>query len=376
MFPHMRTPAVVLVLVMGLGACSNSAAPHGANLLTLTSAEDGACGRTENQLRCWGSLWSLPGVSYSRVPTEPGPPVSGLVLVRSAPFDRGGCGLDASDALFCWGLNGSAYAAVAPALRFTDVTVGQGFQCALATSGTIYCWGVGWGTGISAQDTAIKECGRSPDTYPCVPEPTPIASPDKFKALASGWFHTCAVAQSGQGFCWGGGALGAGPDLQDSQTPVPVASQDRFTSISSGPEGSCAINGAGQPLCWGFSNGGMLGSSEPYLAEPTPVELASGVVMKSVSLGYSHTCTLDTSGAAWCWGTGGLGSGSTSSVTPVQVLGGLRYSTLAAGNGFTCGISGAGAWCWGINNYGQLGNGGSTDSPIPVRVANQDQFDD
>lgn len=103
MFPHIRTPAVVVVLLMGLGACGDTAAPHGANLQTLSGAEYGVCGRTEHQLRCWGYQPSLPGAPSSRVPTQPGAPTSNFVLVHSGPFGWEGCGLNGAGALFCWG---------------------------------------------------------------------------------------------------------------------------------------------------------------------------------------------------------------------------------------------------------------------------------
>lgn len=265
---------------------------------------------------------------------------------------------------------------MAPDLQFTDVTIGSGFKCALATGGTIYCWGAAWGSGISPQDPAIKECGSSSSPYLCVREPTPISSDQRFTAVASGFYHTCGLAQSGQVFCWGSDAIGAGPNTQESQIPVPVESEERFGAISSAAEGSCAISSAGQPFCWGYNAGSMLGSSGSYLAEPTPIELPDDVVMKTVSLGYLHACAIDTTGAAWCWGTGGLGTGSSFSAAPARVLGGLAFQSLAAGREYTCGISGNGAWWWGANNSGQLGNGGTTDSPISVRVAGQDQFDD
>ena len=377
MFPNMRTPAVVVALLMGTGACTDTASPHGANLMALSGAEFGACGRGETQLRCWGSLGALTGGTTASSPMLPGSPINSLELVRRGPFDDVGCGLDASGTLFCWGPGGTGYAPVAPGLRFTDVTMGQAFQCALSTSSTVYCWGVVQGTGIALQDAEISQCGSGLSAYACVMNPTAITSSEHFKAVASGWYHTCAVAQSGQVFCWGSGAgLGAGADVQEAQTPVPVESQDRFSAISSGTESSCAISAAGQPVCWGYNTGGMLGGSETKLDVPTPVELPSGVVMKAISLGASHSCSLDTTGAAWCWGTGGLGNGTSVSHAPVQVLGGLTFTSVAAGGGFTCGVAGNGAWCWGANSYGQLGNGGSADSPIPVRVANQDQFED
>ena len=94
----------------------------------------------------------------------------------------------------------------------------------------------------------------------------------------------------------------------------------------------------------------------------------------SISTGDAHTCALTSVGTVYCWGSnqyGQLGNGNTTNFTaPVKVIGlSGPVSALAAGRGHSCALTNAGAvQCWGQNNYGQLGNGNLTDSTSPVTV--------
>src|SRR5207237_10790065 len=79
-------------------------------------------------------------------------------------------------------------------------------------------------------------------------------------------------------------------------------------------------------------------------------------------------------GAAHGWGAnvaGQLGDGSTnSSSVPVAVTGGLTFSAVAAGRFHTCGVIATGAaYCWGDNGSSQLGDGTTTMRPTPVAVS-------
>ena len=95
----------------------------------------------------------------------------------------------------------------------------------------------------------------------------------------------------------------------------------------------------------------------------------------AVSAGGSHSCGVTPAGGAYCWGdnsSGQLGNGTTAmSTSPVAVTGGgLSFERVSAGTGHTCAVTMSGAaYCWGDNPFGQLGNATNTSSSIPVAVS-------
>ena len=91
-----------------------------------------------------------------------------------------------------------------------------------------------------------------------------------------------------------------------------------------------------------------------------------------VSAGGYHTCAVKTDGSLWCWGGndyGQLGDGTyTDRTTPVQITSGV--SSVALGLWHTCAVKTDGSlWCWGDNDYGQLGDGTNTSRNTPVQIA-------
>jgi len=95
---------------------------------------------------------------------------------------------------------------------------------------------------------------------------------------------------------------------------------------------------------------------------------------RSLSAGGEHTCAIRAEGGAWCWGRnsyGQLGNGQTGpgTSTPTRVGTADDWRRIAAGGASTCAIRNNGTlWCWGLNHRGQLGDDTTKSKSRPVRV--------
>lgn len=144
------------------------------------------------------------------------------------------------------------------------------------------------------------------------------------------------------------------------------------TSVSAGGQHTCSLASTGEAYCWGRGQEGQLGNGSAQ-SNPTPTLVAGGLAFSALASGGSHSCALTLDGLAYCWGYGGsgqLGHGSfTSSNSPVAVQSPNRFSSLTSGESHTCALNESGAaFCWGYGANGQLGGGGTSDSAVPVQV--------
>ena len=150
-----------------------------------------------------------------------------------------------------------------------------------------------------------------------------------------------------------------------------------FSQITIGYGHTCALTNEGKAYCWGWNNKGQLGNnSTTNSSTPVAVQMPAGVSFQSIAAGHAYTCALTNEGKAYCWGLnsqGQLGNNSTtSSSTPVavQMPAGVSFQSIAAVYYHTCALTNEGkAYCWGLNEYSQLGNNSTTDSSIPLAVS-------
>jgi alpha-tubulin suppressor-like RCC1 family protein len=124
-------------------------------------------------------------------------------------------------------------------------------------------------------------------------------------------------------------------------------------------------------------------ASPPPAPAPTPAATVSAPAPSSrvtVVAGGVHTCLVGTDGRAFCWGgndRGQVGNGGTlRTISPSIVSPDVRFSTIAAGLSHSCGLArGTGiAWCWGDNDQGQLGDRTIAPRATPVRAADGQAF--
>jgi len=136
---------------------------------------------------------------------------------------------------------------------------------------------------------------------------------------------------------------------------------------------ACGLTRSGAAYCWGSNGWGELGAGSSVPSNPWPAPVVGGLAFSALTAGGGLTCGVATSGAAYCWGYNGdgeLGDGSTTrSSVPVGVRGGLTFSGVSPGSWHTCGVTRTGAaYCWGRNDSGELGNGSTNSSTVPVAV--------
>jgi alpha-tubulin suppressor-like RCC1 family protein len=177
--------------------------------------------------------------------------------------------------------------------------------------------------------------------------------------------HTCGLTASGKLFCWGTssfGVLGQGPTAVDTSRPKRVGNA-LWASFDVGTRLSCAINAAHELWCWGsriIGSNPSIGNGMTTLQD-SPVQLP-GNDWASVSLGNNHACAVKTSGALHCWGENaegqlGVGASTAAQLAFAPVNGDLDWVAVAAGDRSTCALkTGNRLFCWGRNDYGQLGS--------------------
>lgn len=266
--------------------------------------------------------------------------------------------------------------AISPPRRAVSISAGWEHTCSVLDDGSAACWG---------SDTAGRLGNGATAGVQQAPSLVALPAGRRAVTISAGYEHTCATLDDGSAVCWGSdadGRLGNGSVVTGAQaepSAVILPTGRRAVAISAGIFTSCALLDNGELFCWGdgFYDGVAGGADQPT---PAAVLLPPGRRAVAVSAGDFASCVLLDDGAVRCWGLdlhGEVGNGSPFGAvsTPAAVLlpAGTQALAVAAGRAHSCAIMAGGAVsCWGLDQAGQLGDGGTfsdPDQPSPIGVA-------
>ena len=278
--------------------------------------------------------------------------------------------------------------------NIVQVSAGYGHTCAVTSAGGVKCWGKGGHGQLGNDASSSKE-------YPVdvVDGDGSVTALTGIVQVSAGDGYTCALTTSGGVKCWGDGGGGVlGNDAySDKDHPVTVVDADgsstslaNIVQVSAGDDHTCAVTSAGGVKCWGRGSNGKLGNDASSSKE-YPVDVVDGngsntalTGIIQVSAGDDHTCAVTSAGGVKCWGKGGHGQlgndASSSKEYPVDVVDGNGSNTaltgiiqVSAGDDHTCAVtSGSNVKCWGYGFNGRLGNDASSSKDYPVDVVDGD----
>lgn len=298
------------------------------------------------------------------------------------------CAIDTSRALLCAGLNSNGQlgndsinnSAIPVSVKnlssgVSSVTTRYLHSCAISSTGQAYCWGSNSHGQLGNNSTIDSHI------------PVTVSGISDAVQISAGSYHVCAVREDQSVWCWGyaaQGRLGDGSSLGEKLLPVQVEGENgllylrNIVHVSCGENHSCAVDSSGKAYCWGFNANGQLGNGSNN-QENNPVEVSGLTNVKRIEAGYASSCAITTNGNVYCWGMnsdGRIGDGTTNeSNVPVQVVGENGIGVLENANYFSriwrhvcISKTDGSAWCWGNNTHGALGDGTENNSSTPIHV--------
>ncbi len=292
-------------------------------------------------------------------------------------------------------------------------TGGSGSSCAVSSAGNVYCWGANTAGQLGDNSTSLRSTPVrviKGDSFAIDNDGTYLSNIEKVNMGYGYNGNACAVSNSGNIYCWGygaGGILGNGT-TDNKFYPVRVVKGeaqetdndgtflDNIKDVSNNIRHTCAVSNSGYVYCWGSNTYGQLGNNSTTQSY-VPIQVLKGVAGESdndgtylsnidkIFLGSDNTFALANSGYVYSWGENSyysLGAGiSGVQKVPVRVVKGEAQETdndgtylknvksVTEGGYQHCLIANSGyIYCFGHNNYGQLGDNSTTSRATPVLV--------
>lgn len=371
--------ALAMTFTMSLVTSGSAQASPPPTWLSVSAGFSHTCGiATNHSLYCWGQN-TFGGLGVNDLDTRYSPTKVGAdtdwAKVVTGSFHT--CAIKTNGTLYCWGNNNEGAlgvgdtnprltpAKVGTSTQWASVTAGEDHTCALRTDHSLWCWGYNSDGQLGLGDFDDRH------------QPVRVGLSTKWTSISAGLNFNCARHSSGSIYCWGKnqlGSLGVG-DFDLRKTPKKVGTSTSWTSVSAGGEHACARHKTGSLYCWGAGVNGQLGLGDDLTNRESPKKVGTSTSWTSVNAGTDHTCARHKTGSLYCWGKGengrlGLGADLSDRNTPKKVGASTHWLSVEAGGFHTCAKYSTGAiYCWGANNFGQLGLNDNIQRNKPTRVA-------
>lgn len=267
-------------------------------------------------------------------------------------------------------------------MKFTKLSAGDRHTCGLS-DGKAYCWGDNW----------AGKLGIGLDDVSSVSTPTAVVTDGVLNGktitdISAGWNHTCVIADAAA-YCWGYNWYTQVNGIADTEwaysSPVAVTTDGvlagkALKSIVAAGAHTCALDNSGQAYCWGDTQALGNGVDRDSLTSPVTAPVAvkmNGKTFVKLAGNNQHFCAIDTTSTAYCWGDniyGKVGLGMADQYNRAEeptAVAGLptgSVTSITAGEDHTCATAAGTVYCWGANWSDQLGDGSGIDSGTAVPI--------
>lgn len=253
-----------------------------------------------------------------------------------------------------------------------SVTLGANLQTlAIKKDGTLWAWGanskgqLGDGTNIDRN------------------VPTKIGNDTDWKYVAAGRQHSVAIKTDGTLWAWGpnnNGELGDGTYI-DRNVPTKIGTDNNWQSIAAGLRYTMALKNDGTLWTTGNNDNGQLGNGKPYIKTNIFNQIGNSNDWLLISTRIYTSSAIKKDGTLWTWGDnqeGQLGNGDVDNdvTIPTQIGTDTNWKQIASGDLNSSAIKTNGTlWTWGLNDYGQLGDGTYVNKFIPTQIGSDTNWE-
>lgn len=341
------------------------------------------CGRVEFDAHAFGD-----GGDGDANPDARAEVAGGCGFVELAPGGIHTCARHGDGTVYCWGDNtwGQLGDSTFADHYIPQPVIGTGYTsvarsdhdtiCAIKSDRTPWCWG-------RSQNSLLGSTAQSAVPVQIQLNGSPF---DRVIEVEVGEHGACARRDDRSVWCWGWNNYGQSGMPAGADVPAPVQVTGVLADELGIGYGTSCVRAGARVDCWGWNMWGQLGDGTTPTSRHAPSAVLRGgsplTGARMLAAGYLQVCAADTSGAAWCWGTGrevgNPNNGGATSDGALAVFDMLTSApltnavTVGTGDRFSCALRGdTSVWCWGDNPGGQLGDGTMTSRvpAMPVLVA-------